>query len=91
MQKIALITGCSSGFGLLTTIDMANAGFFVIATMRDLARRAKFDQAVMEAGVAEHVELRRLDVTEFDALPAAVFFLRRSKPDSRFQPVADSG
>ena len=72
MQKIALITGCSSGFGLLTVIDMAKAGFFVVATMRDLSKRARLDKAVMEANLADKVELRRLDVTDFDALPAAV-------------------
>ena len=72
MQKIALITGCSSGFGLLTVIDMAKAGFFVVATMRDLSKRARLDQAVMEANLADRVELRRLDVTEFESLPAAI-------------------
>ncbi len=72
MQKIALITGCSSGFGLLTVVDMAKAGFFVIATMRDLSKRARLDQAVLEANLGDRVELRRLDITDFDALPAAV-------------------
>src|SRR5207253_7946706 len=72
MERIALITGCYSGFGLLTTIDLAKAGFRVVATMRDLSRNARFVQAVAEAGVADRVELRRLDITEFDALPAAV-------------------
>ena len=72
MERIALITGCSSGFGLLTTIDMAKAGFRVVATMRDLSRNARFVQAVAEAGVADRVELRRLDITEFDSLPGIV-------------------
>jgi NAD(P)-dependent dehydrogenase (short-subunit alcohol dehydrogenase family) len=72
MERIALITGCSSGFGLLTVVDMARAGFRVIATMRDLSRRARFDQAVIEAGLQDRVELRRLDITDFDSLPAAV-------------------
>jgi NAD(P)-dependent dehydrogenase (short-subunit alcohol dehydrogenase family) len=72
MEKIALITGCSSGFGLLTAVDMAAAGFRVVATMRDLSRNARFVQAVAEAGVANKIELRRLDITEFDVLPAAI-------------------
>jgi NAD(P)-dependent dehydrogenase (short-subunit alcohol dehydrogenase family) len=37
--KIALITGSSGGFGLLTSVELAKAGFRVIATMRDLSRR----------------------------------------------------
>src|SRR4029077_2093000 len=72
MEKIALITGCSSGFGLLTTVDMAKAGFRVVATMRDLSRRARLDQAIVEAGVADRVEIRRMDILEFDSLPAAI-------------------
>lgn len=72
MERIALITGCSSGFGLLTAVDMAKAGFRVVATMRDLSRNARFVQAVAEAGIASKVELRRLDIVEFDSLSAAV-------------------
>src|SRR5947209_19951500 len=72
METIALITGCSSGFGLLTAVDMAKAGFRVVATMRDLSRNPRFIQAVAEAGVADRVELRRLDITEFESLPAII-------------------
>ncbi|HUD66520.1 MAG TPA: hypothetical protein VMQ17_18180 [Candidatus Sulfotelmatobacter sp.] len=31
-DKIALITGSSSGFGLLSSIELAQAGFRVVAT-----------------------------------------------------------
>src|ERR1700740_3357236 len=72
MERIALITGCSSGFGLLTAIDMAQAGFYVVATMRDLSRRARLDQAMVEANVQSRIELRRLDMVEFDSHPATV-------------------
>jgi NAD(P)-dependent dehydrogenase (short-subunit alcohol dehydrogenase family) len=72
MKKIALITGTSSGIGLLTAVDMAKAGFRVIATMRDLSRNTRLLQAVADAGVSDRIQLRRLDITEFDSLPAAV-------------------
>jgi NAD(P)-dependent dehydrogenase (short-subunit alcohol dehydrogenase family) len=71
-DKIALITGASSGFGLLTSIELANAGFRVVATMRDLGRRERLDQASATAGVAAQLDIRQLDVTNFDALPAFV-------------------
>ncbi|PZQ94917.1 MAG: hypothetical protein DI539_30745 [Flavobacterium psychrophilum] len=35
MSKIILITGTSSGFGKLTAITLANAGYTVIASMRN--------------------------------------------------------
>ncbi len=71
-EKIALITGSSSGFGLLTSIELAKAGFRVVATMRDLGRREGLDRAAAGAGVAAQLDIRALDVTNFNALPALV-------------------
>lgn len=62
-DKIALITGCSSGFGLLTSIELAKAGYRVVATMPDLSQRAKLDQAAAAAGVAHKLYVCVLDVT----------------------------
>ena len=63
-RHLAVITGCSSGFGLLSTLDLARKGFFVVATMRDLARRAPLDAALSSSGFAERVAVRRLDVAD---------------------------
>lgn len=71
-DQIALITGASSGFGLLTSIELAKAGFRVVATMRDLGRRERLDQAAAAAGMAGRIDARALDVTKFDAIPALV-------------------
>ena len=38
MKKTAIVTGASSGFGLLTVNELAKRGFKVIATMRDLSK-----------------------------------------------------
>jgi NAD(P)-dependent dehydrogenase (short-subunit alcohol dehydrogenase family) len=72
-EKIALVTGASSGFGLLTSIELAKAGFRVVATMRDLGRRESLDQAIAAAelavkGVAANIDVRALDVTKFDTI-----------------------
>jgi NAD(P)-dependent dehydrogenase (short-subunit alcohol dehydrogenase family) len=71
-EKIALVTGASSGFGLLTSVELARAGFRVVATMRDLGRRERLDQAVAAAAVGARIEVRALDVTVFDTLPPFV-------------------
>jgi len=68
-EKVALITGASSGFGLLTSIEFAKAGFRVLATMRNLSRREGLDMATTAAGVNHLIEVRSLDVTDFGAMP----------------------
>lgn len=69
-EKVAIVTGSSSGFGLLTSIELAKAGFRVIATMRDLTRRSPLEQSASAARVVEKIQIRALDVTQFEALPA---------------------
>jgi NAD(P)-dependent dehydrogenase (short-subunit alcohol dehydrogenase family) len=61
-DKIALVTGSSSGFGLLICVGLAKAGFRVVASMRDLSRRDPLDQAA--GPLAPHIDVRRLDVTD---------------------------
>jgi NAD(P)-dependent dehydrogenase (short-subunit alcohol dehydrogenase family) len=63
-ERTALITGASSGFGLLTTVTLARRGWLVIATMRDLARRERLETAAREAGVLDRIEFLALDVTD---------------------------
>jgi len=75
----ALITGASSGFGLLTTITLARKGWHVIATMRDLARRGHLDAAAQSAGVADRIEVLQLDVTN-NAQIAALAALIEQRP-----------
>jgi len=70
--KIAVITGASSGIGLLSAIELAKSGFSVVATMRDLGRRQQLDDAARQAGVQDQIEVRPLDVTQFRAIPEVV-------------------
>ena len=69
-ERVALITGASSGFGLLTSITLARRGWRVLATMRDLARREKLETAALSAGVAEKIEVHALDVTDAERIAA---------------------
>ncbi len=62
--RTAVITGASSGFGLLTTVTLARRGWRVLATMRDLNRRDRLETAAREAGVLDRVEFHQLDVTD---------------------------
>jgi NAD(P)-dependent dehydrogenase (short-subunit alcohol dehydrogenase family) len=70
MTRIALITGASSGFGLLTTITLAKCGWRVLATMRDLNRRENLEVSARSAGVLDRIEFHVLDVTHADQIAA---------------------
>ena len=71
-RKVAVITGSSSGIGLLTAIEFAANGHYVVATMRDLGRSGRLEEAAQKAGVRERIEFRQLNVTHFNSLPGAV-------------------
>ncbi len=71
------MTGSSSGFGLLASIELAKAGFRVVATMRDLGRREPLVQSATAAGVTDKIDVRALDVTQFDTIPSFVDTLIR--------------
>ena len=72
MSKVAVITGASSGIGLLTAVTLARRGFRVVATMRDLSRRAILDQAAKTAGIDANIDVRALDISEFDSIPGVI-------------------
>ena len=69
-ERVALITGSSSGFGLLTTVTLARRGWRVLATMRDLGRREKLEAAAQAAGVLDRIEFLALDVTNAEKIAA---------------------
>ena len=65
-RKRVLITGCSSGFGLLTAVKAAKADYDVIATMRNLAKVDHLKNALTQADVSAAID--QLDVTDPDAI-----------------------
>jgi NAD(P)-dependent dehydrogenase (short-subunit alcohol dehydrogenase family) len=65
-----LITGCSSGFGLLTTVELARRGDRVFASMRDPSRGDALRKALADAGADATVV--QLDVLDDAAVVAAV-------------------
>ena len=71
-EKVALVTGSSSGIGLLTAVELALDGYRVVATMRNLENRGRLEDAAQKAGVRDRLDLRRLDITEFESLAGAV-------------------
>jgi len=68
--RAVLVTGASGGLGLETSLHLAERGFHVLATMRDLARRAALDEGARRRGV--EIEVLQLDVTDRGSIDRAV-------------------
>lgn len=68
--RTVLVTGASSGIGLATTVAAANAGWTVIATLRDTSRAAALRSAADAAGVG--VDVRTLEVTDPTSVSACL-------------------
>ena len=59
MEKVAVITGTSSGIGFETALALAREGYYTYATMRDVTKSDK----IKEIGQKENLEI---DVLELD-------------------------
>ena len=62
MTRVAVVTGTSSGIGLSASVLLARSGFKVVATMRNMEKRAALDARSAKLGVS--VDVRRLDVQD---------------------------
>ncbi len=71
-MRSVLITGTSTGFGLVTAVELATRGWRVFATMRNLAKSGPLEAALARAGVREKVEIGVLDVTDWASVEACV-------------------
>jgi NAD(P)-dependent dehydrogenase (short-subunit alcohol dehydrogenase family) len=69
-RRTVIVTGCSSGLGLETAVYLAERGFRVCATMRDIRKRERLDREAGRRGVA--LDVLPLDVTNEPAVRAAI-------------------
>jgi NAD(P)-dependent dehydrogenase (short-subunit alcohol dehydrogenase family) len=65
-RPTVLITGCSSGLGLETAVELAGRGWQVVASMRDPAARTTLDERTAAAGLAP-LDVVPLDVADADS------------------------
>lgn len=71
-RTIAMVTGTSSGFGLLIALALAENGCHVIATMRDLLKKGELIQAAEQKGLSDRLECRALDVNDSQSIRKTV-------------------
>ena len=66
MEKIALVTGCSSGIGRATSLKLAREGFYTFATMRDLSKGESLKQVASNENLP--LEIMELDVSKPESI-----------------------
>lgn len=76
-KQIAVVTGASSGFGLLTSIELAKRGFYVIATMRDVQKKTSLLKEAERQGVLQNIFVHPLDVTLRDSIEHWKTFMQK--------------
>jgi len=69
-QEVAIVTGCSSGIGLETALELARNNFKVYATMRNLSKKTE----IKEISDSENLEIEciGLDVKDDNSVKNAV-------------------
>lgn len=65
-QKVAIVTGSSSGIGYATALALARSRYLTFATMRNPAKGADLERAAKEEKLPIKVE--QLDVTDPDSI-----------------------
>ena len=75
-QRVILITGCSSGFGLLAAVRLAARGHFVWATMRDLSRKGPLEHELAKRSAQAFI--RELDVTKPSTIKNVIEDIQRT-------------
>ncbi|MBW8351241.1 SDR family oxidoreductase [Bacillus sp. IITD106] len=68
MDKTVIITGASSGFGLLATLELARNDFSVIATMRDLRNKDTIIKLCKQDSILSKITFIQLDVSNNESI-----------------------
>ena len=70
MEKIALVTGSSSGIGLETVLSLARDGYYTFASMRNVRKAGELEHAAKKENLP--VEIIELDVNKEESIISAV-------------------
>jgi len=70
MEKVALVTGSSSGIGLETVLSLARDGYHTFASMRDIGKAGELEHAAKKENLP--VEIIELDVDKEESIISAI-------------------
>ncbi len=70
MEKVALVTGTSSGIGLETSLSLARDGYHTFASMRDVEKAGELEDAAKKENLS--IKVIELDVDKEQSIVSAV-------------------
>lgn len=70
MEKVALVTGSSSGIGLETVLSLARDGYVTFASMRNLGKAGELEHAAKKENLT--IEIIELDVDKEESIISAI-------------------
>lgn len=70
MDKVALVTGCSSGIGFETALALAREGYHTYASMRDTKKGAKIQEMAKKENLP--ISVIPLDVDKLESIESAI-------------------
>ncbi len=70
MEKVALVTGSSSGVGLETVLALARDGFHTFASMRDIGKAGELEHASKKENLP--IDVIELDVDKEESIVSAI-------------------
>ena len=73
MEKVAVVTGSSSGIGFQTSILLARSGYATYATMRDIGKSGPLREIANSQKLP--LTITKLDVTNEDSVSKAIQFI----------------
>ena len=77
MEKVALVTGSSSGIGFETSLALARNGYHTFATMRNLGKDEKIKQIIEKEDLS--IEIVELDVDNEESVNQAIKTISEKK------------
>ena len=77
MDKVALVTGSSSGIGFETSLALARNGYHTFATMRNLGKDEKIKQIIEKEDLS--IEILELDVDNEESVNQAIKTISEKK------------
>ncbi|HIF52749.1 MAG TPA: SDR family NAD(P)-dependent oxidoreductase, partial [Candidatus Nitrosopelagicus sp.] len=70
MEKVAIVTGSSSGIGFETSLALAREGYFTYATMRDTTKSDKIKEITQKENLK--INILELDVDDEKSVKSAI-------------------